>query len=292
MKILEKIFSVKNDDRGTHKIITVAGVKLKLKQKNTKQKSVIKPQLPKIKYMETHLCDHCNLNCKRCGHFCNLINEEIFTDLEQYKKDIVELSKKIQIGQIRLMGGEPLLHPQVNEFVIATRQAFPKSDIRIVTNGILLPAMKEDFWETCRANRVKIDLSKYPIVGNKFSEYLDLLDDNNVALGYIHLAKKFHSKRNENGDSDIVEAFKACSSKNCVTLWKQKIWVCPACYREYSNKIYNENRDLPDGLNIYEATSEEMMKVLNHPCEACRWCSITSTMYPWEKDEKRESVKV
>ena len=67
---------------------------------------------PRIPYLETHLCDHCNLNCKSCSHFCPLVTEPTFTDLEQYTKDIRVLSKKLAIRTIRLMGGEPLLHPQ------------------------------------------------------------------------------------------------------------------------------------------------------------------------------------
>lgn len=78
---------------------------------------------PYLRYLETHLCDHCNLNCKSCTHFCPLVTEPTFTDLEQYTKDIRTLSKKLAIRTIRLMGGEPLLHPQVNDFIRVTRSS-------------------------------------------------------------------------------------------------------------------------------------------------------------------------
>jgi ABC-2 type transport system ATP-binding protein len=78
------------------------------------------------------------------------VTEPTFTDLEQYTKDIRTLSKKLAIRTIRLMGGEPLLHPRVNDFMRVTREAYPHSKIFIVTNGLLLLKMLNDFWETLR----------------------------------------------------------------------------------------------------------------------------------------------
>lgn len=43
---------------------------------------------PRLLYFEYHLTDQCNLNCKGCGHFCNLVDKDHFADLENYKKDL------------------------------------------------------------------------------------------------------------------------------------------------------------------------------------------------------------
>lgn len=284
-KALEKIFSVKNDKDKKHKVVNVCGLKMKFKKKVEQSKLSLNQVKPTLPYLEVHLCDHCNLNCKGCGHQCPDVDGEVFTDVEQFTNDINELSKKIFIKKIRLMGGEPLLHPQVNRFMFETRKAFPRADIRLVTNGILLPTMEESFWKTCRDNNIIIDMSKYPIVGNKFAEYLDLLDDNDVKLGIIHLSKKFFTKRNDKGDSNIKEAFNACSSKYCVNLWKSKLYTCPACFRYYSNKRHKENRELPVGLDIYKVTGEEIKNKMNKPISACRYCLVDPIYFPWEKGD-------
>ena len=49
----------------------------------------IKPALP---YLEVHLVDHCNLNCKGCGHF-SLIGEVWFADLDKYVQDMSQLKR-------------------------------------------------------------------------------------------------------------------------------------------------------------------------------------------------------
>lgn len=231
----------------------------------------MKNERPRLYYLETHLCDHCNLNCKGCGHFSPLVSE-IFADLEQFTKDMWEITSKIRVDQLRLMGGEPLLHPQVNEFIAVAREAFPKTDIRIVTNGVLLPTMPKSFWETLRNNRIVVDMSKYPVVGNKFAEYLDLLDDNDIPLGIIHLSKRFYSQTNYNGDSDIKETYYNCGSKNCVNLWHSKIYNCPACYVSYFNEYFNDDIPVPEGIDIYKFSGEEIVEKMYKPISQCKFC--------------------
>ena len=92
-----------------------------------------------IDYLEHHIVDHCNLNCAGCSHFSPLASEW-YESLEDFRKDFTELANKTntQVKTIRIMGGEPLLHPQVTDFLITARQLFPTSEIQLVTNGILL----------------------------------------------------------------------------------------------------------------------------------------------------------
>ncbi len=243
----------------------------------------LKKKQYKLIQLEIHLCDHCNLNCNKCGHYANFVDKEIFTDINQYTNDINELSKKVFYYQIKLMGGEPLLHPDINKFIEVTRKAYPRSRISIVTNGILLTKMNEDFFNTVRKNYVAIELSKYPILGNKFSELLDLIDDKRVMLGPIALKKRFYDKLNINGTSDKIKSFKACNSNYVNQLWNSRLYTCMACYREYYNKKFKTNIILPDSIDIYKASAKEIIKTLNKPSEGCRFCNETSVEYEWSQ---------
>lgn len=236
-----------------------------------------------LPYIETHLVDHCNLKCDKCGYFCHLIDEEFYTDVEQFNKDLNVLSKKVDFYRIRLLGGEPLLHSSVNDFMIITRTYFPFSDIRIVTNGILLPTMNKTFWDTVRRYRIKIDLSKYPILGNKFSELLDLIDDEKAMLGNIQLSKRFYDKLNEQGNADAEKSYFSCASRKALNLWNQKIYTCQACYRYYYNRKFNKNIPLPKGVDIYETSAKDIFKIFNldKPDNACKYCYEISKEFPW-----------
>lgn len=106
---------------------------------------------------EVHLTDKCNLNCKGCMHFSCLCEETNLLDIHIYENDCKRISEltKGKIDNILLLGGEPLLHPNVKDFLIITRKYFPEISIPnrigiidLVTNGILLHKQSDDFWET------------------------------------------------------------------------------------------------------------------------------------------------
>ena len=52
-----------------------------------------------------------------------------------------------KIAEIQLLGGEPLLHPQITLFLETTRKHFPHNTINIVSNGILLKKQSKEFWD-------------------------------------------------------------------------------------------------------------------------------------------------
>ncbi len=245
-----------------------------------------KPYLP---YMETHLCDHCNLACKGCGHCCPLA-PETFADVEQFERDVTELARKIFIGRIRLMGGEPLLHPDLGRFISAARQAFPKSEILVVTNGVLLGSMKEDFWECLRRNRVRLDVSRYPLPGQKYHREIDRIEQSRGRLGHAFPIQEFVYAANPKGDSDIEEVHRNCTSNVCANLWNSRMYSCPACYRYYYNQYFGENIDVQEGWNIYSTDGAQLVENLAQPFAACRYCDPTHPRrYRWEASKKDRS---
>ena len=72
---------------------------------------------------EVHLTEHCNLNCKSCFHFSSRAEEE-YLDVTEYEKDCKRLSELFGgvASDILLMGGEPLLHPDIEKFIEITRK--------------------------------------------------------------------------------------------------------------------------------------------------------------------------
>ncbi len=68
------------------------------------------------------------------------------------------------IGRIWLIGGEPLLHPDIVAFFcILQEKFFPDTHITLDTNGTLLLKQKEEFWQALRATGIELTLTKYPI---------------------------------------------------------------------------------------------------------------------------------
>ena len=120
-------------------------------------------QKPVLDYVESEIAEYCNLNCKGCSDFCNLCTQKRYYALEEFKKDYERLAQLFsEVKKIRLMGGEPLLNPRLTDYVIVCREIFPDADIRIVTNGLLIPRLSDIQLKTIKENHVKFDISNYP----------------------------------------------------------------------------------------------------------------------------------
>jgi sulfatase maturation enzyme AslB (radical SAM superfamily) len=119
---------------------------------------------PYLVHLETHVCDHCNLNCKACNNFAPFVKEPTYADLGQFENDLKNLRKLFSaIGRFFLLGGEPLLAPELCcDMIRIYRKYYPINELRILTNATLILTMKSEFWECLRENNVIIHISLYP----------------------------------------------------------------------------------------------------------------------------------
>lgn len=260
-----------------------------------KLKSILKlNKKPILPYLETHLTDHCNLNCRACNHFCP-ISEEIYWDVNQFETNLKILESKFSIQKLRLLGGEPLLHPEIIKFITISRTTLPNTDIRIVSNGALIKSMKSDFWEACKKYNITIDISKYPPLNENFDNITKCVTDNHCKVGFINPISKFWISLNQDGSSNAKETFENCTAfRDCVTLYKNKIYKCPiGAYIYKYNKYYNEQIAEENGIDIENHSAEEILNYLNTPMPTCSFCEMPSEKWQlcdWavSKKEKEE----
>lgn len=141
---------------------------------------------PRLEQYQVHLTDKCNLNCKGCGHFCCITPQDNFIDVEEYVRDMRQLKKKFWgVERLYLLGGEPLLHPEVSVIMEKTRMIFPDADIRLTTNGLLLPKQSEEFYETVKRYNIHLEISLYQPTQKLLSEGLEeLLKSRGGGMGY------------------------------------------------------------------------------------------------------------
>ena len=111
-----------------------------------------------INYIETHLVDHCNLKCKGCSHFSGLAPEQ-FISVDSFYNQMERLSQITNIRTLRLMGGEPLLHPKMVDFFVVARSFFPDSEIVLVSNGILLNTLSDEQIHLLNENNIALCIS-------------------------------------------------------------------------------------------------------------------------------------
>jgi MoaA/NifB/PqqE/SkfB family radical SAM enzyme len=247
-----------------------------------------------------HITDHCNLNCVGCDHFSSIAAER-FIDVKIFEQDCVCLSRlgKENIEQIKMFGGEPLLHPQLYELMSIARKYFDNSDINILTNGILLLKQTDQFWQSCKKNNVKIVITKYPIQIN-FRAIEQKIKKHNVNFEYYdnrRITKKMHRiPLDEKGEQNIYENYELCYKANtCIILDEGKIYTCATIpYVKYFNKFFNQHFPITDRdfVDIYKVKNmDEIFNFLCHPMAFCRYCNIKDTVYDinWRVSKKEIS---
>lgn len=248
----------------------------------------INKRIPVLKYLEFHIVDHCNLNCMGCSHFSPLA-PDFFEDIQSLKNNLEILSKKLKFKNIRIMGGEPLLHPKIESFLNITREFFPKANISIVTNGILLKDMREPFWDSCRKEKIAIDLSKYPETEDIFLDNIALIKDKGISLGYVHECRKMYVFHNPKGDSNKEFSYKYCPIKQYTILKGNKIFVCPkAAYVGFYNKEFKAKVSVDKGINIEKSSDKNIAEYIKKPVKTCKFCSYGGMQVDWKPSEKKQ----
>jgi hypothetical protein len=210
--------------------------------------------------------------------------KEWYIDKDSYAQDIKRLSilTKGEVSTIHLMGGEPLLHREINEIMTITRHYFKKTKIEIVTNGILLPKQEKKFWETCREYNIGISISYYPIKID-WTEIIAKANDYRVNLrSNINTAERTFSnaRLDINGKQNYKNAFRKCTS-NTINLRDGKLFTCSWIpYSGYFAQYFHNNVEAIDAdyIDIYKAKDiKEIIHFLNHPVPFCRFCQITKS---------------
>lgn len=263
----------------------------------------------KLGHIEIHLCEHCNLNCKYCSHF-SCIAEEEFYNVEKYEQDIMQLAKvtEAKISNIQLLGGEPLLHPDINKIFDITRKYFPESNIDLVTNGLRLRKQNEDFWLTMNKNNIYLCPSFYPVninwkaVLNKAKKYgVNVTTDGReekITLKNIenHRITQFYKLNLDLQGTQKWEKGACPFGPSCCNFIDGKLYPCFVIsnIRHFNKKF---NKKLPvtknDYINIYETDSiKQINDFMNNklPVPFCRYCAPYTKGFKWENADKH-SIK-
>lgn len=243
---------------------------------------------PHLYRLVVHIVDHCNLNCKGCTHFSN-IAEPSFVDIKSFDRDFSALSKTLSgITEIYLLGGEPLLHPQVNEFMASARRAFPKSTIKLMSNGLLVPKMSDEFFKAMAKNQIRLVVDLYP-VNIKVDEIRALCEKFGIELELTEAREEFFKLPLDlSGGQDPEHSFKSCGPiNNCVLLKEGRLYPC--AYTAYSDIFMKRFgveglEDGPeDSISIHEGHDPyEIFDFLKNPVPWCRFCNVDAvSTYKW-----------
>lgn len=250
-------------------------------------------QKPHLYHFEFHVTDHCNLNCRGCGHFSNL-SRPTFADIHEFETDMQSMAHLFSVEQIMLLGGEPLLHPEIAEFVKTARRVFPGTRLYVMTNGVLVTRMGEDFWQALSETGTILLCDLYPI-GLPVEEINSLGLEHGVKIEWTPLRTEFFKiPIDVDAKQKPKESFQRCNGiNNCPMVRNGRLYPC--AYSAYSD-VFAEKFDLPgleassaDSISLRESLDpNQAMDFLLKPVPWCSHCDFDSfEMFPWTRSERR-----
>lgn len=244
-----------------------------------------------IESIEFEVAHHCNLNCNGCNHFSPLSKNKMGS-FDEFSSDLKHITSFVDyIGEIRLLGGEPLLNNELDRYVICSREMFPRSKIKILTNGILIKRIDERILDAMRECGAVVCITVYPPMKSKMDDNIRYLEDRNIITEIFGESESFVGQVNIEGNSNPVTAELFCQASNCHILESGRLIKCTVghklpVYLKYFN-IENDYREI--GIDIYEKNNvEDILHYLHTSNDMCKFCGMYKCMEWSQVGEKIE----
>lgn len=228
---------------------------------------------------QAEIVSHCNLACRDCNHL-SPIAPKGFVDPEALGRDFAVLAKYYQPLMVCLAGGEPLLHPDIVAVINAVRASGISQRVRVLTNGVLLPRMKDAFWESVD----DLDISIYPsskIDTSLIERYKDQAKAFGVQLE-IYDFQEFRRAFSRQGTDDralVERIYRACKAAHvwgCHYIEAGMLYKCPQSAFIGRMLGLSGSEKTRDGIRLRDEPGflDELYAYLTspEPLQACRNC--------------------
>jgi len=190
--------------------------------------------LVRIRKLEIYLTKGCNLKCRYCSHF-NPYRRGI-VPTETLIGSMETWSKKVCPKKFGLLGGEPLLHPDINWIVKKARECWSKARLILTTNGLLLSQKGTLILDTLLETKTQVLLSEHLTDQEgiaAFNKGRQMLEEAGVPTTIIPSASRWKEYYlfSEDGKplpykSRPESAWTMCGPNTCFNLTENKLYRC------------------------------------------------------------------
>ncbi|OGS22113.1 MAG: hypothetical protein A3J83_03845 [Elusimicrobia bacterium RIFOXYA2_FULL_40_6] len=225
--------------------------------------------------LEVNLAYHCNLSCSACAHFSPICKKH-FADPDKIISELKEFAKYYRADCVGLLGGEPLLHPEIAGIARLVKVTGITKKIRVFTNGLILWKMSDEFWK----NVDEIFVSIYPgkemssehllfckTKAKKFNVNLELLYTSYFRMPYTEIGTN-----NKQLTQRIYKTCQFAQRLNCYTLENGYFYKCPLAL---FIPMFMKNRFKNPIVDGIKATSKkDILDYLKseEPLKSCKFC--------------------
>lgn len=245
---------------------------------------------PDLHYLEFHAADGCVLNCRGCTHFSPLCKKDSFPDLKKLEESLGNLSRLFRkIESVRILGGEPLMNPELPEIIYIFRRYMPLSRITVVTNGLLLSSWNKELISCLICERVKLCITRYPVNQNLIESIVPKLQECGVEVEVSPLTDKFRIYLQK--DRAEKNGYSICGVKRLTFLREGKLYTCAmSAMISVYNETFGSSYPQQEGISLAESNNGwQILKALCRPSVLCDYCCDSGQLVEWKCSGKPEA---
>lgn len=196
---------------------------------------------------------------------------------DEVYRDLSILSKAMEVQHVRLVGGEPTMHPDLSGIVTAVRESGISKRIRLITNGLLLERASRHLWELVD----DIHISCYPGFEptTKALEYFRQMSHAHgvsLELKYFDFFREPYVE-GEASATDITErVYRTCKMAHdwdCHNVYKGHFFKCPQSIflrRLFQADPFSDGISIEDSLLFKTRLADYLLNP--KPLRACSNC--------------------
>lgn len=260
----------------------------------------------RVKFVEYPLSEHCNLRCANCDHASHLLPKKL-TDVNQAASDLSVLSGVLRADTLKILGGEPFLHPNLKDVLMAARSSGIAENIALISNGTLLNRVKDSsIWDLFD----QLWISVYPGVRLAFNraQLEEMCRAHGIDLRWNEIQEFRYTILNKRiADPQLVQkVYDKCKLRisnlnreeySCYTIYEGRFYKCsPAAYTkqrlELKATAFDSQGDyvpIHNNANLRAQLSSYLES--KKPLTACQYCLGSSGIEVAHHQLNREQVQ-
>lgn len=200
-----------------------------------------------IEHLEIMVINACQLSCHGCATFSDLRHSG-YVPWDQGKEEILPWLERLDPECIGVMGGEPLMNPDLENWIRGLRKILPNTQIRIPTNGFLLEKnwhlvdLLHDIGNTVLKISYHMESDQLKNISKKIINSYDLEPVTEYGINRWSTKDNFKFQINRPStflksyvgdygnmmphDNDPREAFDICVAQRCPFIYKGLLYKC------------------------------------------------------------------
>ncbi len=227
--------------------------------------------------LEYHIADHCNLRCDHCCSFSPIL-KKWFADPLEFESDLRAVSRAVSPQFLKVVGGEPLLHPELERLLVTAKSLAVGRCLQLTTNGFLLERLTPRAWESIDM----LTVSLYPdpaLPKDRIRSIAREARKRNIEVSWKVQDKFTCLDRSEvAGREETEKTFLGCWIRHrCHSIKKGRFYSCTR--PQYAQKFApDRGKFLEDGIAVNDADADALaVKIKQHleriePLRTCFLC--------------------